>query len=129
MPEPSTAPSRIDTASQPSGRRLYRCPPQCEQNALMFPPPGGGHSVTSSSPRVMRKLPGAVAPEGDAGVPVRRWQRVQWHQPASVSGSVTSKATWPQVQCPVSMGGDASAAPGHPSSGSQRPRAAVDPYG
>ncbi len=50
----------------------------------MLPPPGGGHSVTSSSPAVSRKLPGATAPLGDAGVPVRCWQREQWHQPAPV---------------------------------------------
>ena len=70
----------------------------------MLPPPGGGHSVTSSSPAVSRKLPGATAPLGDAGVPVRCWQREQWHQPAPVSGSVTSNWTAPQAHRPVSMG-------------------------
>jgi len=43
----------------------------------MLPPPGGANSVTSPSPSVIRKLPGATAAPIDAGVPVRRWQRVQ----------------------------------------------------
>ena len=63
--------------------------------------PGGAHSVTSSSPSVMRKLPGATAAPADACTPVRRWQRVQWHQEEETNGSVTSKRTPPQVQCPV----------------------------
>jgi hypothetical protein len=69
----------------------------------MLPPPGGVHSVTSGSPSVIRKLPGATAAPIDAGVPVRRWQRVQWHQPAETSGSVTSKRTLPHTHEPVSM--------------------------
>ena len=50
-----------------------------------------------------RKEPGAAIPAGEAGVPVRRWQRVQWHQPASSSGASTSKRTAPHTHPPVSM--------------------------
>ena len=34
-------------------------------------------------------------------MPVRRWQRVQWHQPAPANGAETSKATAPHGQEPV----------------------------
>ena len=46
--------------------------------------------------------PGFARACGDADEPVRRWQRVQWHQLAETSGSVTSKRTPPQLQPPVS---------------------------
>ena len=32
----------------------------------------------SSSPETIASEPGAIRPEADAAVPVRRWQRVQW---------------------------------------------------
>jgi hypothetical protein len=40
--------------------------------------------------------------DGDAAVPVRRWQRVQWQYEAFTSGALTSKRTRPHPQPPVS---------------------------
>jgi hypothetical protein len=51
----------------------------------------------------MANVPGAAAPAAEADVPVRFWQRVQWHQPALSNGSVTSNATAPQTHDPVIM--------------------------
>jgi hypothetical protein len=39
----------------------------------------------------------------EAAVPVRRWQRVQWHQTAETGGSITSKRMPPHMQPPVSV--------------------------
>ena len=39
---------------------------------------GGVHAPMLSSPFVQRRLPGTIRADGDAAVPVRRWQRVQW---------------------------------------------------
>jgi hypothetical protein len=38
----------------------------------------------------IRSDPGTVRACGDAAVPVRRWQRVQWQYAAETSGSVIS---------------------------------------
>ena len=38
----------------------------------------------------------------DAAAPLRRWQRSQWQELATTSGSVTSTRTAPQLQPPVS---------------------------
>ena len=45
--------------------------------------------------------------EGAAAVPVRCWQRVQWHQDALTSGASISKRTAPQPQPPVWRGVEA----------------------
>ena len=42
--------------------------------------------------------------DGEAAVPVRRWQRVQWQYPAARAGSVSSKRTPPHRQRPVIEG-------------------------
>jgi hypothetical protein len=34
--------------------------------------------LISSSPETIRNEPGTIRAEGEAAVPVRRWQRVQW---------------------------------------------------
>jgi hypothetical protein len=75
--------------------------PQAEQKTFANPS-GGSNVCRSSSPWRMRSDPGASRPCRDPEVPVRRWQRVQWHQPELTIGSVTSKRTPPQLQPPVS---------------------------
>ena len=39
----------------------------------------GRYSRSSASPCTMRSEPGAIRADTEAAVPVRRWQRVQWH--------------------------------------------------
>jgi hypothetical protein len=76
--------------------------PHAEQKSFEKPS-GGSHARRSSSPWRIRTDPGFARACGDADEPVRRWQRVQWHQLADTSGSVTSKRTPPQLQPPVSV--------------------------
>src|SRR5207237_914503 len=57
---------------------------------------------SKSSPCSTRSEPGTSRPCSDPDVPVRRWQRVQWHHPAEMSGSAISNRTPPQRQPPVS---------------------------
>ena len=64
-------------------------------------PSGGAHSRTDSCPRTIANVPGATAPAAEAEVPVRFWQRVQWHQPALSNGAEISKATVPHTHDPV----------------------------
>jgi len=60
----------------PSGLRAQSRLPQTEQK--QSPPPYDFHSFTSSSPWRIRREPGTIRASGEAPVPVRRWQRVQW---------------------------------------------------
>ena len=64
--------------------------PHEEQNTFAKPS-GGSQARSSSSPSRMRNDPVASRACGEAELPVRRWQRVQWHQLALTGVSVTSK--------------------------------------
>ena len=64
-------------------------------------PSGGAHSRTDSWPRVIANEPGAGAAGAEADVPVRFWQRLQWHQPALANGAEISKETVPHRHDPV----------------------------
>ena len=59
------------------GLTLQSAEPHAEQNAFGNPS-GGSYARTRSSPAVMRSEPGTIRACGEAAVPVRFWQRVQW---------------------------------------------------
>ena len=84
-----------------SAERANSAEPQPAQKALGSPP-SGTHERSSSSPATTRADPGSTRAFGDAAVPVRRWQRVQWQYAADRGGALTSKRTRPQPQPPVS---------------------------
>ena len=62
----------------------------------------------------IRSDPGAIRACTEAGVPVRRWQRVQWHQLAETSEASISKRTAPHMQPPVSGSSGTSRSLGRP---------------
>jgi hypothetical protein len=74
----------------PSGLRLKSWLPQFEQKHFSKPSSGGFQPLTSSSPWTKRSEPGAMRACGDAAVPVRRWQRVQWQYVIASNGAVIS---------------------------------------
>ena len=96
----SNAPKRTKCGPS-SAMRAQRCAPQAEQKHFAEPSGGCQHRICSAPDSTRSDRAGTNA-EIDAPVPVRRWQRVQWQYPASVSGSVTSKRTEPQRQPPAS---------------------------
>ncbi len=59
--------------------RLQRLEPQAEQKTFANPS-GGSKAARSSWPWRMRSEPGSSLACGEAEEPVRRWQRLQWHQ-------------------------------------------------
>ena len=72
--------------TRPAGSRRRRDPPgfgsratdpHAVQNTLAKPS-SGSYARMCSSPASTRSEPGAIRAPGDAAVPVRRWQRVQW---------------------------------------------------
>ena len=94
----SKTPKRIAYDS-PSGLRLHMLEPHAEQKNFEKPS-GGSHARRSSSPWRIRTDPGFARACGDADEPVRRWQRVQWHQLADTSGSVDLEANTAAVAAP-----------------------------
>src|SRR4051812_48209948 len=107
---PSNAPSRTETMRGSAWLRLQSCEPHSAQNAFAKPPSAGRYSRIRASPCATCSDPSSTRACAEAGVPVRRRQRVQWHQPALTSGRSISKRTPPQRQPPVSgssgSGGD-----------------------
>ena len=96
----SKTPKRIAN-KVPSGLRLHMLEPHALQKTLANPS-GGSHACSSSSPSRIWSVPGYARACGEADEPVRRWQRVQWHQLADTSGSLTSNWTPPQLQWTLS---------------------------
>jgi hypothetical protein len=70
-------PRRTLITSGSSRLRLQRAEPHAAQNSFENPS-SGSYERTRSSPDTMRNDPFAILACGDAAVPVRRWQRVQW---------------------------------------------------
>ncbi len=73
----SSVPIRTLIGSSAPGIWANSDEPQRPQKSLAAPS-GGSHRRTSSLPATMRSDPGARRALGDAAVPERRWQRVQW---------------------------------------------------
>jgi hypothetical protein len=76
-----------------------------EEQKTLAKPSGGSQERRRSSPWTMFSDPVASLACGEPEEPVRRWQRVQWHQLALSGGSATWKRTPPQLQPPVSGSG------------------------
>jgi hypothetical protein len=73
----------------PCASLLNSWPPHVEQKHFSKPS-SGFHPLTSSSPCTKRSEPGSIRACGEAAVPVRRWQRVQWQYVIETSGFVIS---------------------------------------
>src|SRR3954447_14680315 len=97
---PSSVPSRTDT-SGPSGHvPPNRLEPQCAQNALDIPPPGGRNTRVLSSPATNRNPSRGTRPWAEAELPECLRQREQWQKFARRNGTVISKRTAPHRQLP-----------------------------